>query len=297
MAVLTGTAAKRAAWIQWLGRCRGGRFVDQHFFGKTIGGVPEPWADAVVALELAFRATGYHPRSAWAYNFRGIGGAHCSCSNYGSCSLHANGIAIDIDPVLNPYKSTSTFRWSDTAFTPTQIAAVEGIKNTKGEQVWEWGGRWRTIKDYMHFEARVDPSSTEIDWSTVPGKGSNPIGVTMSFLPLEHMDRISSAEAKAQRSDVAAIQALMNRAFGAGLKTDGLYGNATAAAVAKYLPDSNDKDGKVFFGNRFDDLMWALCLKAARSVSAGTGVDSTARRTADQALKLVTDLINKLRKV
>lgn len=171
MAVLTSTRQRREAWIEWLDHCRGGMFTNQLFFGKTIGGVPDVWAPAIVALELALQAGDYTPRSAWAYNFRGIGGATCTCSNFGRCSLHSNGIAIDIDPRLNPLIRTSTFRWSDTAFTPEQIAFVEGIGNTKSEQMWSWGGRWGSIKDYMHFEANVDPGSTDVDWTTVPGEG------------------------------------------------------------------------------------------------------------------------------
>ena len=170
MAVLTSTRQRRNAWIEWLDHCRGGKFTNQLFFGKTIGGVPDVWAPAIVALEQALQAGGYTPRSAWAYNFRGIGGATCTCSNFDRCSLHSNGIAIDIDPRLNPFIKTSTFRWSDTAFTPEQIAFVEGIDNTKSEQMWSWGGRWNSVKDYMHFEANVDPGSTDVDWTTVPGE-------------------------------------------------------------------------------------------------------------------------------
>ena len=169
MAILIGTRAKRNAWIDWLDKCRSGRYVNQLFFDRTIGGVPEPWADAVIALEMAHRAGGYGvPGSAWAYNFRGIGGASCSCSNYGRCSLHSNGIAIDIDPKQNPYLSTSVLDWNRTKYTKAQVDLILGIKNTKGEQMWEWGGYWNTIKDYMHWEAQVDPASTEVDWSTVP---------------------------------------------------------------------------------------------------------------------------------
>ncbi len=169
MAVLTGTRRKREAWIEWLDHCRGGRFTNQLFFGKSIGGVPDVWASAIVALEKALRAGAYTPRSAWAYNFRGIGGATCTCSAYGRCSLHGNGIAIDIDPRLNPYVRKD-FSWDDTAFTPEQIALIEGMLNTKGEQLWSWGGRWSSVKDYMHFETNVDPGSTDVDWTTVPGE-------------------------------------------------------------------------------------------------------------------------------
>lgn len=201
MGVLIGTTKKRNAWLEWLDHCRGraGTYTNQLFFGRTIGGVPDVWAPAIVALELALTAGGYTPKSSWAYNFRGIGGATCTCSNFGKCSLHGLGIAIDIDPKLNPYIRTSTFRWSDTAFTSKQIALIEKIRNTKGEQLWFWGGRWNTIKDYMHFETNVDPGSTDVDWNTVPGttKGA---GVTITpSSPAFH---------------IAELQKIMNEEFG-----------------------------------------------------------------------------------
>ena len=169
MGVLATTKKKRTAWIAWLDRCNDGRFVNQLFFDKTIGGVPDVWAQAIVALEAAHRAGGYTPRSAWSYNFRGIAGAPCTCSNFGRCSLHGQGIAIDIDPRLNPFIRTNIFNWSVTAYTPEQVALIEGILNVDGDPLWFWGGRWSSIKDYMHWEANVDPASTEVDWSTVPG--------------------------------------------------------------------------------------------------------------------------------
>ena len=175
MTVLTTTSQKRAAWRAWADHCGfGGDYVDISFMGRrTIGGVPNVSVDGFRALELALTATGYgEPRSAWAYNFRQITGTSkpCTCAELGGCSGHGIFGAIDIDSRQNPYLRTRTFRWSDTKFTPAQIAAVEGIRNTRGEQWWFWGGRWNSIKDYMHFEPNIDPRSTAVDWSTVPGE-------------------------------------------------------------------------------------------------------------------------------
>ena len=229
MAVLTTSEQKRTAWIRWLGKCRDGAWSNPTFFGRTIGGVPTPWVPAVEALEKALQTGGYIPKSRWAYNFRGIGGKSCTCAAYGNCSLHAFGIAIDIDPTENPYIATSTFRWSDTKFTSNQIKLVEGIKNTRGEQVWFWGGRWSSIKDYMHFEAGVDPASVEIDWSTVPG-GSQPGG--SDLLPIEP---------DSPQEDIRMLQVRLNaqvtdKDAAAGfppLMTDGEYGPKTAEMVKR----------------------------------------------------------------
>ncbi len=257
MAVLTGTRAKRAAWIEWLNHCRGGRFTNQLFFGKTVGGVPDVWADAIVALEMALQAGGYTPRSAWAYNFRGIGGATCTCSNFGRCSLHGNGIAIDIDPRLNPLIRTSTFRWSDTAFTPEQIALVEGIRNTKSEQMWSWGGRWGSIKDYMHFEANVDPGSTDVDWTSLPGETEG----EEAMLPLNKGDR---------SEDIRLAKDRMNETYGTRLDLEGnnpdgaLYDQALVDACKDHLIKyTGDKRGEVINANMWNGLLRDFIVKVA----------------------------------
>lgn len=92
-------------------------------------------------------------------------------------------------------------------------------------------------------------------------------GDDMPLLPMSHGDGIGSRDFK--RSDVAWIQTMLNDAFGAGLKTDGQYGDATAAAIAKHLPDRSNPAGTVFFGNRMDNLMRAFVVKLAGG-AAGT---------------------------
>lgn len=257
MVVLTGTRAKREAWIEWLDHCRGGRFTNQLFFDKTIGGVPDVWADAIVALETALQAGDYTPKSAWAYNFRGIGGATCTCSNFGRCSLHGNGIAIDIDPRLNPLIRTSTFRWSDTAFTPEQIGFVEGILNTTSEQMWSWGGRWGSIKDYMHFEANVDPGSTDVDWTSLPGETEG----EEAMLPLNKGDR---------SEDIRLAKDRMNETYDLTLDLEGgnpdgaLYDEPLKAAAKAHLTQyTADKSGNRINANMWNGLLRDFILKVA----------------------------------
>ena len=75
-----------------------------------------------------------------------------------SWSQHSYGRALDINPVQNPYVSGSTVE------PPAGKAYVDRSPRRKGmvraavrdaftDIGWEWGGYWRSIKDYMHFSS------------------------------------------------------------------------------------------------------------------------------------------------
>lgn len=82
-----------------------------------------------------------------AYNCRAITGGT-------ELSLHAFGIACDINPTANPYGGTLV---SD--MPSGMIAEIEAIKTrNSGMQVVRWGGRYETNKDAMHFEVMCTPA-------------------------------------------------------------------------------------------------------------------------------------------
>jgi hypothetical protein len=120
--------------------------------------------DAWKVLSAVLEAHGYRASSVWCYNCRPIAGGKAP-------SLHAYGLAVDIDPAANPYIRTITFSWADTRFTEAMIDDVYRIRTNTGQRVFQWGGRWRTIKDYMHFQIDVSPAdlASGIDGSTPPG--------------------------------------------------------------------------------------------------------------------------------
>jgi len=73
----------------------------------------------------------------------------------GTLSKHAYGFAIDINPQLNPYIK------GDVVFPPGSVYNVDQPGTLKeGHPVvqaflnlgWTWGGHWKTLKDYQHFE-------------------------------------------------------------------------------------------------------------------------------------------------
>ena len=76
--------------------------------------------------------------------------------------VHANayGIAIDIDPVENPYVSGSYVSPSQGRAYADRSLRRRGMIHAGGRVVqafaasgWKWGGYWRPARDYQHFSA------------------------------------------------------------------------------------------------------------------------------------------------
>ncbi|HEY6436219.1 MAG TPA: M15 family metallopeptidase [Ignavibacteriaceae bacterium] len=86
-----------------------------------------------------------------AFNYRYISGTRV-------ISNHASGLAIDINPKLNPYiKNGNSLPANciyDTTIAGTISADSDLVKEfkTKG---WQWGGDWKSLKDYQHFEKKL----------------------------------------------------------------------------------------------------------------------------------------------
>ena len=90
-----------------------------------------------------------------------------SCFNYrtiaGSWRLsqHAFGMAVDINPLQNPCvkgsrirPSTATDYVDRSKQFPHKIDDNDLCKKTFESYGFRWGGRWRSVKDYQHFERR-----------------------------------------------------------------------------------------------------------------------------------------------
>ncbi|HHT96471.1 MAG TPA: M15 family metallopeptidase [Clostridiales bacterium] len=88
-----------------------------------------------------------------AFNYRAIVG------NEGKLSKHSYGLAIDINPVQNPYlKNGIILPKSGAEFLDRgkieKGMIVEGdvCYNAFVNRGWTWGGEWNSVKDYQHFE-------------------------------------------------------------------------------------------------------------------------------------------------
>jgi len=77
-------------------------------------------------------------------------------------SLHAYGLAIDINPVENPYvKAQLVSPDSGRAYLERNlgqkglITKGDILYNTFISKGWQWGGDWKSVKDYQHFQKSI----------------------------------------------------------------------------------------------------------------------------------------------
>jgi len=175
------SSATKRIWYAKYACQKSGPFPSVEILGKDDRKVSPVAIEAFAAFDQALARTEYDAKIVGTYNCRAITGGR-------KLSLHAFGIAVDLDPYGfgNPYYGRShpkgwKFSWAETKFTPNQVQSVERIRTNSGKKVWLWGGRWNTIKDYMHWELDVPPKDLEtgINWKTVPGGG------TLAFLSEE----------------------------------------------------------------------------------------------------------------
>ena len=84
-----------------------------------------------------------------------------SCFNYRevtggtTLSKHALGRAIDINPVQNPYIKGKLTLPPESKYDPTApgtLTAEHPVTKAFLARGWEWGGNWKSLKDYQHFE-------------------------------------------------------------------------------------------------------------------------------------------------
>jgi hypothetical protein len=73
-------------------------------------------------------------------------------------SMHAYGLAIDINPFHNPYEKgeliipelAMSYLDRDQNL-PGMIHDGDVVVAAFADIGWGWGGDWKTLKDYMHF--------------------------------------------------------------------------------------------------------------------------------------------------
>jgi hypothetical protein len=89
------------------------------------------------------------------FNYRFISGTRIH-------SMHASGLAIDINPLQNPYFKNHIVLPEgakyDSTLKGTITADSQLVKEFK-KLGWTWGGDWKSLKDYQHFEKKIIENS------------------------------------------------------------------------------------------------------------------------------------------
>ena len=242
---MASTNLIRQAW--YLYRCHKGWVRPEGFFGRSPVYQQSHTRDAVTALETAHLNSGYIPTRGGYIGSRrlcppGIGGRPCEPTGK-NCSLHNYCLAIDVEynyNKLSPRYPRRVDPWSAAErplhkYTRKTVAAIEGIKDKNGAQVWRWLG-W--IGDYMHWQINIAKAEKiVIDWSTVPGFDTPPIYEEDDmFVKYRDGFGITNGDPRVQY-----WQRLMS-SLGADVGPDGddgKFGNDTAAAVRFLVPGSD----------------------------------------------------------
>jgi len=70
-------------------------------------------------------------------------------------SMHSYGFALDINPVQNPYIKGNIVLPEGAVYNPNVAGTLTRncpVVRTFRRLGWTWGGRWKSLKDYQHFE-------------------------------------------------------------------------------------------------------------------------------------------------
>ncbi len=103
---------------------------------------------ALAGLDSQLKRWAYRPKGGQTFGYacRRITGG----TDY---SLHAYGVAIDVNSLSNPYGSTLV-----TDMPRPMVDAIKAIRTTQGLPVWRWGGDYAGNKDAMHYEIEASPA-------------------------------------------------------------------------------------------------------------------------------------------
>ncbi len=162
----------------------------------------------------------------------------------GSWSRHAWPLAKDVNAKTNPYidhAGVRTIRWGiETDMPAGMIREIESI-TASGIQALTWGGRWRTLKDAMHYQIRV--TLAEIAGGVKSPRGFyDGTGDEMSLLGYD-IGKMGEPSVKGLKSET--LQAmLVERGYDLGTfgpnkdGVDGSAGDTSRKALHKWKIDS-----------------------------------------------------------
>lgn len=189
----------RTAWAAY--RCNPGDMDFWTPFGSPwlVRIVPET-REAWDALNLQL--------ARFSYTFDEIGGGTYNCRKIAGTnlwSLHAYGIALDINPSRNP-RLPNPDAPMQTDLPGELVVAIESIYASNGRQVFYWGGHFGH-PDPMHFQLSATPDELAAGPISYPIEGDE----DMAFLPLKL--KHSNSGDKSRGSDWALLARRFKRAY------------------------------------------------------------------------------------
>ena len=212
---ILGTSALRAAWSPPCGPATSRVRIDLYGSGSIT--VRRECEAAFRALNDCLRRHNYRTRKAdtGAYNCRRITGG----TGY---SLHAYGIAADINWQTNPYGPRLV-----TDMPKAMRDDIKALRTNNGKQVFGWGGDYRTNHDAMHWEVVCTPA--DIATGIAGSAPAAPAPAPRPFRTFAKDATDAGIYAKGgQPTQVSDLQRLL------GVKQDGIYGPLTIGAVVAF---------------------------------------------------------------
>lgn len=134
---------------EWWEPACAGPYESVGLYGRGFVNVRPEVVPATRALSGVLRKHSYPTR------YEDTGGFNCRKITGGTdWSLHAYGIAIDINWSTNPYGPTLI-----TDMPTAMVRDIKALRTNSGAQVWRWGGDYTGNKDAMHMEVIASPSA------------------------------------------------------------------------------------------------------------------------------------------
>lgn len=180
---------------------------------------------ALAAMNTIMARHGYGPRQA------DTGMQVCRQITGGTgYSLHAYGIAIDVNWQSNPYFSYPASRAGHCDMPEAMVAEITALRTVNDAPVWGWGGNYRSIRDFMHYEIVCTPA----DLATgIAGVGPGPLTDTEKLYWLLWADDQAKDKPVLGRGMVRHPHrnAVRQLQAGLGIARTGVYGPRTRSAV------------------------------------------------------------------
>jgi len=73
-------------------------------------------------------------------------------------SAHSKGLAIDINPMQNPHIKRNTITPANAVYNIKAAGTIlkdSPLVKLFRKKNWQWGGTWKSSKDYQHFEKKL----------------------------------------------------------------------------------------------------------------------------------------------